>query len=289
MVQLRPLFESPKAVRPAVLLLCLATHALLKVLFFSTFFQVHLAGNVFAKSQGLISPVLLAAGVEWILLVLVVMVLIGNLGLEDIGLNRDHVIPALIVVGVLWMSVQLGAAALVGITDGQLALSATHSWLLPLEAAGERLQAVFGSGLIEEVIYRGFLLSQVYFLFLRKSDSPQIALVAAITFSALYFGVNHIPAGLRMGLSPMDLFGYIGHVTLVGVLFATLFVRTGNLLIAAGAHALLNDPMALIHVPVDPALITLIAVSVLLLGWPMMSRHLGPRFAMATLQGQPAI
>ncbi|MCH7640130.1 MAG: CPBP family intramembrane metalloprotease, partial [Bacteroidetes bacterium] len=149
--------------------------------------------------------------------------------------------------------------------------------------------AVFGSGLIEEVLYRGFLLTQVYLIAVRRQVNARAALVLAAGVSSLYFGINHFPAGMRMGLDMQGLMMYVGHVSLVGLLFATLYLRTGNLFVAAGAHALINQPTTLFAAPVDPALIVLVGVACLLLIWPTLNRRIGLVFTIGAVEGRPAI
>lgn len=288
MAQHHPLFRNTVVVRPWVIVLCLVTHAFLKWVFFSTYFQVEVAAVLFTTTKGLLTPVLVAGLIEWLILVVVVMGLIGQLRAKDIGLDHKQAMPALAIVGVLWIAVQAAAAATGTMANGQLNLATEPLGQMPLEGIGVKLQAVLGSGLIEEVLYRGFLLTQVYLILVRHLKTRQKALSAAIVLSAIYFGINHIPAGLRMGLGPTEVAVYVGHVTLVGMLFATLFLRTANLLIAGGAHALLNEPFALFSTPVDPALFALIGVSIVLLGWPTISRYTGSMFQIGELEGKPA-
>lgn len=289
MVYVRPLFEETHAVRPIVLALCLTAHALLKLFFFSSIFQVHVAGKVFVMSQGLLTPVLLAGLVEWAVLVMIVMGVLGGLRARDLGLERGLAYSAILIFIVLWGVLQGVTAAIGGFANGEIALQSSNIRLLPLERIGLQLQAVFGSGLIEEVLYRGFLLTQVYLIAVGRQVNARAALMLAAGVSTLYFGINHIPAGMRMGLDMQGLMMYVGHVSLVGLLFATLYLRTGNLFVAAGAHALINQPMALFAAPVDPALIVLVGVACLLLSWPTLNRRIGLVFTIGAVEGRPAI
>ena len=252
-------------------------------------FQVQVAGKVFAASHGLITPVFLAGLIEWVVLVFIIMGVFGGLRARDLGLERAPAYSAILVFIALWILLQGVTAAIGGFATGEVALRSGNVALLPLQRIGLQLQAVVGSGLIEEVLYRGFLLTQLYLIAVRRQSNPQAALVFAATVSTLYFGINHIPAGMRMGLDMQGLLVYVGHVALVGMLFATLFLRTGNLFVAAGAHALINEPAALFAAPVDPALIVLVGVAVLLLSWPVLNRRIGLVFTIGALEGRPAI
>src|SRR5690606_31268939 len=96
----------------------------------------------------------------------------------------------------------------------------------------------------------------------------------------LYFAVNHIPAALRMHLPAAEMAAYIVHVALVGALFAALYLRTGNLFVAVGAHALVNNPAALFVAGFDPALLALVLVCLLLLAWPALHRTFAEVFTL---------
>ena len=284
----RPLFDGVKAAPLAVVVLCLLTHAALKAVFFSAAFQLGVAQPVYLATRGLMTPVLLAGIIEWIVLILGMLLLVGNLRLRDLGLERRQALHAIVIVLALWVVLQGVTALMGGVLNGEVALRSDRIQMLPLDGLGRRLQALFGSGLIEEVLYRGFLLTQVYLLLQRRMEARR-ALLLATVLSSVYFGVNHIPAALQMAITPLDVIVYVGHVTLVGGLFAALFLRTGNLLVAAGAHALINDPVALFATPFDPALAALIGVAALLLSWPFLHRRFSAVFTLNALEGRPVI
>ena len=160
--------------------------------------------------------------------------------------------------------------------------------LAPLGSAGIRLQAVVGSGLMEETLYRGFLLTQAY-AWLRQRTSRAHALAWAVVVTSVYFGLNHVPAGLRAGLSTPAALGFAAHAGLAGALFAAIYLRTGNLFVAAGAHALINDPVGIVSPLVDPSIVVLVSASVLLLAWPLLAKHVGRVFTVGTVEGVPAV
>ena len=276
-----------EAVAPAVLALFLLAHAALKALFFSGWWLHSVALPLEIATGGLVTTVLAAGIVSWIVLVGIVIIALARVAPAEVGLEASRLRDGAAILLGLWVLTQAACAA-VGLASGGLAVETTPRLGGPTAALGVRIEAILGSGLIEEVIYRGFLQTQL-FLLARRHLSRDAALAVALTAASLYFGLNHIPAGLRMGLDGPAVAGYALQCTLVGALFGTLYVRTGNLFVAAAAHALLNDPLTVVASPVDPKLFVMIAACGMLLAWPWLSRRIGGVFSYGTLEGRPAL
>ena len=278
---------STLAVAPAVLAGVLLAHAGLKAVIFWGPYQARVALPVELATGGLVTAITLSGLLSWAVLVGGGMLAAGRLRPRDLGLSLGHLRDAGPVLLGLWLTVQVAHAAL-GSATGELTLAASASSRTLAEAAGLRLQAVVGSGLLEEVLYRGFLLTQVFVL-LRSRVGRDRALVWAVVASSLYFGLNHIPAYSRAGLAPAEVAVFVGQCVLVGALFGALFLRTGNVLVVAGAHALINDPVALFATSIDPALVALVAVAGLMLAWPALTRLGGRPFTVGVVEGSPAL
>jgi len=281
----RRISSASSAVAPVVLVGVLGAHAALKALFFWAPYQAQVAYPIERMTGGLITAVTLAGLLSWAVLVGGGMLLAGRLRLDDIGLAKDRLRDAWPVLLGLWLVVQIGHAAL-GTAAGDLMLAASSAPQTVTQAMGLRIQAVVGSGLLEEVLYRGFLLVQL-FAWLRGRMDRDTALTWAVVVSSVYFGLNHIPAYLRAGLAPIELGVFVGQAMMVGALFGMLFLRTGNLFVVAGAHALINDPIPLFATVIDPALLVLVAVAGLVLAWPLLSRRVGRVFTIGMIEGSP--
>jgi membrane protease YdiL (CAAX protease family) len=226
--------------------------------------------------------------VTWALLIGVVTFAVGRVAPAEAGLDPSRLRDGAAILIGLWLLTQAACAA-AGAASGSIGLDDTLPVPgRPAAALGVRLQAILGTGLLEEVIYRGFLQTQL-FLVARRHLSRDAALGVAIAAASLYFGINHVPAGLRMGLDAAGVAGYVLQCSLAGALFGTLYVRTGNLFVAAAAHALLNDPAAVLASPIDPSLFVMVAACGLLLAWPWLSRRVGGVFSYATLEGRLAL
>ena len=275
------LFENVPATRARVLVLFVLGHLALKAVFFSAPFYRLVAAPVYAWTSGVVTPIVLAAIIEFIVLIGGVCVWAGGLRLRHLGLERPAFINAGVVMLLVWglaqaTTVLLGWSGLVPFKPNpDLAI-----FSVPV-LVGKQLDAIVGSALIEEVMYRGFLMTQLVLLFQRLwPRRPGRSLIAAVGLTQLYFGLNHIPAAMRMHLPAAEIAVYIVHVVLVGMLFAALYLRTGNLFVAVGAHAIVNNPASLFVSGFDPALLALVLVCLMLLVWPMLHRTFADVFTL---------
>ena len=273
-------FDSLKSARPSALVAFVALHLVLKGVFFSLPFYTVVARPVEVATAGLVSPVVLAGVIELALLVGVVMLWMGGLRPRDLGLRGLHLLNAALVALLVWGGVQAALSAVAASGYADAALNPAFA-LGPGRFGGEILEATLGSAFVEEVMYRGFLVPQLYLLSRRWTRSKAVRAALAVGLPQLYFGLNHIPAGLRMHLPAAEIAVYVVHVVLVGLLFTALYLRTGNLFVAVAAHALVNNPAPVFVAGPDPALLALVGVCGLLLAWPALHRLADEVFTLA--------
>ena len=278
----RPLSPDAPLVPLWVLALAVAAHLGLKGVFFSVPFAVGVVFPIEMATGWAVTGATLAGLISWVVLVVAVIGVAGRLRPSHLGLSASGLAETGPVLLAVWLAVQVAGLAL---SPGGAGPAVPPDASVAL---GRGLQAVFGSGLIEEVFYRGFLLTQIY-AHLKGRIDVERALVAAVVSTSVYFGVSHVPAGVAMGLSGPDVAGYVVHCALVGTLFAGLFLRSGNLYLAVGAHALLNEPVPLSAPAVDPALLTLIALCLVVLAWPVLARQFPRHLSVGHLDGRPAL
>lgn len=207
---------------------------------------VFFAGNAFrplaSATGGLFTGSLLANLVFIAALVLVIILGVGRLRLYDIGLVRRNIMPGLIYTVGLWLVAQI-VHLLAGLaTYGTVSLNA--EWLTYGVGfmIGLLLTQIFGNALFEEIAYRGFLVPQLYLRLERLRDRPWKRLFAALLISQTAFALSHIPNRIYLGMSAGDI--AIDLLMLVGwgILYALLYLRTDNLFLVVGVHALGNTP-----------------------------------------------
>jgi len=97
------------------------------------------------------------------------------------------------------------------------------------------LHPLFGTGLFEEVLFRGLVLKLLLVVF---GDSKK-GIVKAALISSLIFGAIHI-VNAFFGAGLLPTISQVIYATAIGIFFAALYLRTRNLLVPILLHALIN-------------------------------------------------
>lgn len=205
----------------------------------------------------------------------------------DVGLRLSDLLPGIVVTALVWITIQLVALVLNLAAFGHVTVD--RVWLVPLGTTS-MLGAIFfgqllGNALFEEITWRGFMLPQCYFKLTGLQKRARTRIVIALLISQLLFALYHIPIQLSNGVRPIQLPLALLPVFLIGLLLAVVYLRTGNLFIAVGLHALNDSPTVLFSPTfLSNDLLGLIIVFVfallLILFWPLFTRkRLQPQYA----------
>lgn len=203
-------------------------------------------GPVYTVTGGLVQSTLIVNLAEFLIIVGIILT-VGGLRAGDLGLRRESIPGAVVTVAGCWVLVQVAGALWSLNRYGTLVLADLWQQAVVAAILGAFLAQVFGNALFEETLYRGFLLPQ-FFIKLRAAwlgRHPELRLAAALLISQSIFALLHIPNRIYQGIPPSAWIP--GLVTLLGmgVLYAFVYLRTQNLFIAVGLHALVNMPVAL--------------------------------------------
>jgi len=76
---------------------------------------------------------------------------------------------------------------------------------------------------------------------------------------------NLVLGNSGLGTGPMDIFTQLGLDFAIGVVFASLYVRTGNIFLVMGIHALQNAGTSVVATPIQPAAVMLALAVVVLI------------------------
>jgi uncharacterized protein len=208
------------------------------------------------STDDLVTPTLLATA---ILLAAVLIGLIrgGKLSWRDIGWRSEQFVPGIATVAAVWLTgqfVQIVASYASGDAPRVAASWTGAGWTA---VVGALLAQALGTAPAEETFNRGFLLPQIW---LKLTSRPTARFALAITLSQAIFALSHLP-NLILGVSgSLDLAGIAEQVVtdfLIGLLLAALYLRTGNLFLAMGIHALANAPTSVIAPIISPSLVIL--------------------------------
>jgi hypothetical protein len=241
------------------------------VVFRSEWFLETVYRPIFVATGGLVRLTLLVNAVNVLLILVGLLMVVGGLRLHDLGLERSKLPLAAAVTAGVWAAIQVLGAAVAYVQTGTVALDPLWSTAGVGAVLGLLVAQLFGNALFEEVLYRAVLLDQ---LVLKLRDRRRGFLLALVGSQAV-FSLLHVPNRIYQGF-PLDaLLVSLGMLFLMGLLFALVYHRTGNLFVAVGVHAVGNAPTMLVETPVSGNFLAIVLAVVLVAVWPLLARFSG--------------
>jgi len=195
-----------------------------------------------------------------------------KLSLQDIGLVWRKLPFAMLLWVGLWLLVQ-------GIELAAGLLLRGNAEIDPAWSGGELaiiallVGHLLGTALYEEMAFRGFLLRQCFLCPHRWTKNRRVLSTAlAILVSQLAFTLLHVPWKLlTLGWST-NIVGELSGVLLTGIIYSLLYLRTDNLFLVMGVHALGNAPTSLITPSIGTPNLLLLFTGLIWILWPRISR-----------------
>ena len=241
------------------------------ILFRSAWISAVLFDPVRGATGGLVTATLFVNLLNFAVVVVGLLLVAGGLHRRDLGLVRSNLPTAVAVTVGLWMALQAAAAAVSLARTGTVGMNPGWSQAGVGATLGLLVAQLFGNALYEEILFRAVLLDQMVL----KLRDRRWGFTSALVGSQLIFALLHVPNRLLRGYTLTGMVDGLGLLFLMGLLFALVYHRTGNLLIAVGVHALNNAPTMLVATRLSgQSLVTLLLVG-LVTAWPVLRRHLG--------------
>lgn len=219
---------------------------------------------------GLIRPTLLYNMIPLFLIVVGIILWAGKLRLRDVGLMHSRLPLAFFMTSAVWMTTQLVLVIASLITTSPVAPH--NSWQITgfLSVIGNFIAQLFGNALYEEVAFRGFLLPQLYLKFQNQSrERKNKHLVMAVIISQVFFALIHIPVFLYRG---GNMVVSLSWAAFGGIFLALLYLKSENLFLAVGLHALMNKPTSVINPIFPPQIVIAFLMVLFILGWQVFER-----------------
>lgn len=254
--------------------LTIALTVIVDTLFLFTAMQIILPRFPIERlTNGWVQATLIFSLARFALVALGVAMLVGKLRPVDLGLRWDKLLRGALVVLGLWIVMQLIGLLPNLIASGKMALSPIWGPGRTNLVAGEVIAQFLGNAFAEEVIFRGFLLTQVYLLLRGKISGRGWRVTAAVLISQLIFSLSHIPQRLTGSYSLPALLVSLLVVWVTGIVFALLYLRTENIFTVVGLHALVNAPVTIVAMPSETVavLLPLVLSLVLFAAWRPMT------------------
>jgi uncharacterized protein len=166
---------------------------------------------------------------------------------RDVGLVAPHIMEGIIVYLCVWICYQIVFAILGLVGQGQIIVASY--WVQPQKYPTifmTLLTYVLGIALTEEILFRGFLVPQIWQL-LKHGQSPWGRLIKTLAISQTIFALIHIPSLLFQRADPIEILVRLCTIFIIGVLLALVWIQTQNLFIAVAVHALTDATIPLFH------------------------------------------
>ena len=225
---------------------------------------------LYEATGGLVQPTLIVNLVLIGVVVLGLIVCLGRLQPRDVGLDPRNLWVGIGITAGTWALMQITGVIAVLVQGNPLVLNESWTTIGTLSIIGGFLAQLFGNALYEEIVYRAFLVPQFAKKFSHQltSRTPGVVFFLALLVSQAIFGLIHIPSRLAQGVAIGALPVTILVPFLIGILFALVYYRTGNLFVTVGLHALVNDSVLLVNAGTIAALPILLVLLAVLLAWP---------------------
>ncbi|MFN7843994.1 MAG: lysostaphin resistance A-like protein [Pirellula sp.] len=170
---------------------------------------------------------------------------LGRLRPKDVGLDLTNLSPAIQRIVLIWIACQVLHIAILLLMVKPIEVNpawGSENWRFALS---DWFGQLFGNCPFEEVLFRGFLLPQCLLLAMHwlPESKRWKHLVIALLLSQGLFAFSHIIFNMKNSEGQWLLIGQF----VMGLLFSAIYLRTGNLFLAIGVHALINNPAPLLR------------------------------------------
>ncbi len=183
----------------------------------------------------LINPTLQAGWLNILIFSLIVFGW-GKLRPSDVGLEWGKLARGLSLTVLIWLFAQ-SIALLFNSANGDLRLDPSWNEQGVTTVLGGLIAQLASSALSEEMGYRGFYLRQFYLKLKIRDERWRVG--CAIVLMAGLFALLHIPNIIFHGFSLPETLTWL---FFSGIIFAFVYLLSGNLFFAVGVHALSNQP-----------------------------------------------
>ena len=241
------------------------------VLFRSAWAATNVFGPVRSATGGLVTATLLVNLLNVAVVLIGLLIIVGGLRLKDLGLERSKLSVAVGVTIGLWVALQAVAASVSLVQTGTVRINPSWGQARIGVMLGLLVAQLFGNALYEEILFRAVLLDQLVLKLRDRRWGFPLALVGSQTVFALL----HVPNPLLRDYTLAEMAGGLRLLFLMGLLFALVYHRTGNLLVAIGVHAVNNSPTMLVATPLSGQFFVTVLLVGLVAAWPVLRRPLG--------------
>jgi membrane protease YdiL (CAAX protease family) len=204
--------------------------------------------------------------------VLGVLVVYAGLRASDLGLIGRKLPLAFVACVLTWVLVQIMEGLVGFIGTGIMQFDTRWSTESPA-LIGLLIGMLFGTALYEEVGYRGFLLVQFDMKMSGVTSNRYVQTTLALLISQTFFTLIHIPWKVMNQGWTFDVFlDLVFSVFMNGLIYGLLYLRTENLFLVMGIHALGNAPTSLFVSSIGESNLILLMAIIWAVFWPKLRK-----------------
>lgn len=197
------------------------------------------------ETGGLINPSFTASVTIQLIVIGGLLILVCRFRPSEIGLDTAKLPAALGLTLAIWAAAQIVQLILLALVGQEIGIN--PDWTGPewRWAAGRWLGHLLANDALEEVFFRGFLLTQCVLLAGKwlPHARPALQVSFAVVVSGGLFALIHVPYNFNQ---PIGQWLLLFHLT-AGIIFAGVYLRTGNLFLTMGVHTLMNNVAPLLE------------------------------------------
>ena len=225
-------------------------------------------------TYNLMQPLFVLSLLKVAFIILGVVFWIGKFTPHHIGATLSDFSAGMISAFFLWAVLQLGMVLISSLSPEGLTFLTGQSGVNPLFLLGTFVLFALSKALYDEIIYRALVLPQFLIKARRFINLPPAAtLTIAVLGSQIIYLIIQLPLismvhndGSSLTLTLLSFF-------LLSVLNAVVFLRTHNIFIAVGIHALWFYPLFVVNTSI-PQEYLLVAIGLGLIAlWPMLPKE----------------
>lgn len=181
----------------------------------------------------LITPTLILYLALYFVFIFLILIKNSKLSLKEIGLEKKKLKTGVFVSILFFFLLQIYGVLYSFFAFNKLAVNEVFTqWTV---VVGYYTELVLGVALFEEVVFRGFLIPQI---FLRLKSNKNSRMVMTLVISQILFSIVHIPVRIVNGIDFTTLMISLAALFVVGLMFSFIYLLTENLFIAMGFHVI---------------------------------------------------
>lgn len=181
----------------------------------------------------LITPTLILYLLLYFVFIYLILIKNCKLSFKEIGLEKKKLKAGILVSIFLFFLLQIYGVLYSFLAFKKLTVNEVFiQWTV---VVGYYIELVLGVALFEEVIFRGFLIPQI---FIRLKSNKNSRMVITLVISQILFSVVHIPVRIVNGIDFTTLIISLTALFAIGLMFSFIFLLTENLFIAMGGHVI---------------------------------------------------